>query len=257
MVASIARRLADKKEIARSKTLPYQLLTTLQATTSLPAAIREALSTALEVATRNVPALDAFGTAYVCVDVSGSMASPVTGARRGATTVTRCIDVAALVGASVLRRSFDAELLPFEHQVVELKLDPDASIEKNARRLAAVGGGGTSCSAPLARLNERRAQGGLVLYVSDNESWCDARAGSGHGRGTEMLAQWDLFKRRNPHAKLVCIDLQPNLTTQAHERGDILNVGGFSDAVFDVIAAFLRSGPGPRTWVQAIAATAL
>lgn len=257
LVASIARRLSDKKEIVRSKTLPYQLLTTLKATTALPAAIREALSTALEIATRNVPALDALGTAYVCVDVSGSMASPVTGARRGATTVTRCIDVAALIGASVLRRSFDAELLPFEHQVVDLKLDPDAPLEVNARRLAAIGGGGTSCSAPLARLNERRANGGLVLYVSDNESWCDARSGHGHGRGTEMLAQWDLFKRRNPHAKLVCIDLQPNLTTQAHERGDILNVGGFSDAVFDVIAAFLRSGPGPRTWVDAIAATPL
>jgi 60 kDa SS-A/Ro ribonucleoprotein len=72
-----------------------------------------------------------------------------------------------------------------------------------------------------------------------------------------MLAQWDLFKRRNPHAKLVCIDLQPNLTTQAHERGDILNVGGFSDAVFNVIAAFLRSGPGPRTWVDAISSMPL
>ena len=40
--------------------------------------------------------------------------------------------------------------------------------------------------------------------------------------------------------KLVCIDLQPNSTTQAPERGDILNVGGFSDAVFGVVAAFLN-----------------
>ncbi|MFN9977234.1 MAG: TROVE domain-containing protein, partial [Phycisphaerae bacterium] len=39
--------------------------------------------------------------------------------------------------------------------------------------------------------------------------------------------------------KLICIDLQPNTTTQAPERSDILNIGGFSDAVFNVIAAFL------------------
>ncbi|MGQ0637656.1 MAG: hypothetical protein ACT4QC_23865 [Planctomycetaceae bacterium] len=41
--------------------------------------------------------------------------------------------------------------------------------------------------------------------------------------------------------KLVCIDLQPYTTSQAPERSDILNIGGFSDAVFDVVAAFLRN----------------
>lgn len=37
----------------------------------------------------------------------------------------------------------------------------------------------------------------------------------------------------------ICIDLQPNKTPQAPERSDILNLGGFIDALFDVIAAFL------------------
>ena len=39
--------------------------------------------------------------------------------------------------------------------------------------------------------------------------------------------------------KLVCIDLQPYTNSQAPERSDILNIGGFSDAVFGVVAAFL------------------
>jgi hypothetical protein len=39
--------------------------------------------------------------------------------------------------------------------------------------------------------------------------------------------------------KLVCIDLKPDVTTQAPDRSDILNVGGFSDAVFRVVASFL------------------
>jgi 60 kDa SS-A/Ro ribonucleoprotein len=38
-------------------------------------------------------------------DVSGSMHSPVTGHRKGATTQVRCIDVAALVAAAFLRRN--------------------------------------------------------------------------------------------------------------------------------------------------------
>jgi 60 kDa SS-A/Ro ribonucleoprotein len=45
-------------------------------------------------------------------------------------------------------------------------------------------------------------------------------------------------------SKLVCIDLQPYATTQAPDRSDILNVGGFSDAVFTLVAAFLGDGTG-------------
>lgn len=41
--------------------------------------------------------------------------------------------------------------------------------------------------------------------------------------------------------RLVCIDLQPSQTTQAPEQRDILNVGGFSDAMGEVITAFLTS----------------
>ena len=44
-------------------------------------------------------------------------------------------------------------------------------------------------------------------------------------------------KDANP--KLFCIDLQPYQTVQACERADILNIGGFGDAVFNVISAFL------------------
>ena len=53
----------------------------------------------MEIAIENVPAVA--GQVVVCPDVSGSMRSPVTGARRGATTAVRCIDVAALMAAGV------------------------------------------------------------------------------------------------------------------------------------------------------------
>ena len=41
--------------------------------------------------------------------------------------------------------------------------------------------------------------------------------------------------------KLVCIDIQPYGSTQAPERADILNIGGFSDAVFNVVASYLAN----------------
>jgi 60 kDa SS-A/Ro ribonucleoprotein len=212
----------------------------------VPRAVRLALEEAMEIATANVPKIE--GKVYVCPDVSGSMQSPVTGFRKGSTTAVRCVDVAALVAAAVLRRNREAEVLPFECDVVKVSLNAGASIMKNAEKLAKVGGGGTNCSAPLRLLNKRQAKGDLVIFVSDNESWVDA----GRGRGTATMAEWQTFKARNPRARLVCIDIQPYGTTQAQERDDILNIGGFSDQVFSVIAEFAAGRLNAAHWMSVI-----
>jgi 60 kDa SS-A/Ro ribonucleoprotein len=241
----VADRLRDRDAIRRARVLPYQLMTAyLAASSDVPSAVREALQDAMQIALVNVPTFD--GKIYVCCDVSGSMSSPVTGYRKGATTSVRCIDVAALVAAALMRNN-DAEVLPFEHHVVPLALNRRDSVMTNAAKLASIGGGGTNCSAPLAELNARRAPGSLVIYVSDNESWVDAG-----GRGTAMMREWQRFQQRNADAKLVCIDLQPNRTTQAHDDASILNVGGFSDVVFEVLAAFAAGGLNARHWVDVI-----
>ncbi|MDR3352226.1 MAG: RNA-binding protein, partial [Zoogloeaceae bacterium] len=113
-------------------------------------------------------------------------------------------------------------------------------------------GGGTNVSAPLAWLNARKASVDLVLLVSDNESWLDDRR---HG-ATQTMLEWRAIKARCPQAKLVCIDIQPNSTTQAHEQADILNVGGFSDAVFTALAAFVNDNDANH-WVERIEKIAL
>jgi 60 kDa SS-A/Ro ribonucleoprotein len=201
----------------------------------------------MEIAVGNVPKIE--GRVVVCPDVSGSMSSPVTGHRRGSTTTVRCIDVAALVAAAFLRANRQARVLPFEHEVVRVRIEPRDTVMTNAARLASIGGGGTSCSAPIQQLVKERAKVDLVVIVSDNESWVDAKAG---GRGTELMRSWGELKRQNPKAKLVCIDIQPYVTTQAANRADILNVGGFSDEAFEVIAAFAQGQLGPHYWAGKI-----
>jgi 60 kDa SS-A/Ro ribonucleoprotein len=66
------------------------------------------------------------------------------------------------------------------------------------------------------------------------------------------MKEWGQFKNRNPKARMVCIDIQPYGTVQAKEQGDILNVGGFSDQVFDVIAEFGRGELNAGRWVRLI-----
>ena len=70
------------------------------------------------------------------------------------------------------------------------------------------------------------------------------------------MTEWSQFRHRNPQARLVCLDIQPNQTTQACERADILNIGGFSDQVFEVIAAFASGHLEADPWIARIEAVA-
>lgn len=246
----VAGRLADQAEIRRSRQFPYQFMAAcLNANDGVPHKIKASLHAAAEIACGNVPELP--GPVVIGLDVSGSMASAATGERgRGATSKMRCVDVAALFAAAILRRNPESVVIPFDTAAYEAKLDPSDSVLSVAERLAKFGGGGTNCSLPLAEANSRyrnRRFAGCVL-VSDQESW----VGSGRDGSTAVLTEWQAFvanqvrlqDRGIAGPKLVCINIQPYGTTQAPERSDILNIGGFSDAVFNVVSAFLRDEPG-------------
>ena len=251
LVAQVAARLADEELVARAKVFPYQLLVAFRsASEAVPRPIKDALRVAMEHALANVPMVE--GDVWICPDVSGSMRSPVTGWRRGGTSKVQCVEVAALFAAALLRANTQARVLPFENAVVPIELDPMDTVMTNAAKLALIGGGGTRVSAPLARINQLRANADLVVVVSDNQSWMDPRR---HG-STQTMAQWETLKQRCPDARLVCIDLQPYTSTQAPDREDILNVGGFSDQVFDTVAAFAVSH-GRDHWLDQIRAISI
>jgi 60 kDa SS-A/Ro ribonucleoprotein len=254
IVKLVAERIRNPEAIRRAKVFPYQLLSAYTAASQnreIPREIVEALQDAMEIATENVPEID--GKVYIFPDISGSMHSAVTGYRKGSTSAVRCLDVAALVAAAVLRKNPSAEVIPFESKIVEVAINPRDSIMTNAQKLASLPAGGTNCSAPLYGLNRRKAKGDLVIYVSDNESWVDSPYhGRFGGSGTETMKQWNEFKSRNKDAKLVCIDLQPYAHTQAKERAHILNIGGFSDQVFSLVSEFANGSLEGEHWVRII-----
>lgn len=245
--ALVAQRLRDPAAVRRARAFPYQLLAAWQAAVNVPVVIRDALRAATDVAAGNVPHFD--GAVAVAVDVSGSMGSPVTGHRRGATTAMRCVDVAGLVAACVLARNRSALVLPFAEGVRPWSVPRRGGVLETAQALAKLLGGGTAISAPLLRLNQLGMAPDLTLVVSDNQSWAEAQWHSGR---TASAQAWETIRRRNPKARLVCLDLQPYSNTQVADRDGVLNVGGFSDAVFDVIASFVRNGQGTGHWAREI-----
>ena len=252
MVWTIADKLQDANEILKAKVFPYQIFTTWMNATSAPAPIRNALEKALNYSLQTVPVFD--GKTYVFVDVSGSMSSPITGHRAGATSKMRCVDVAALIASSLMRANADnVEVVMFDTRLHTAKLRSSASVMENAQIIAKFGGGGTSCQLPMQDLVNRKKKGDLIIYISDNESWFSTKQfGWSGSRGTETAQAWADFKSYNPKAKMVCIDLQPCMTTQVQSDPRVLNVGGFSDAVYDVIANFASRSADKDFWVREI-----
>ena len=70
------------------------------------------------------------------------------------------------------------------------------------------------------------------------------------------MREWAQLKVRCPRARLVCIDLQPNATSQSVQREDVLHVSGFSDAVFELLATWADGAPAEQ-WAARIASVEL
>lgn len=259
MAEMVAHRLVDREAIIRSRIMPYQLMQAYLSvtdrtvptfgwynpapkTTTVPMVIQNALQDALEIALVNVPELS--GTWDVAVDISGSMGSTVTGDNRSS---TRCVDVAALVAASLLRKNPETRVWTFNSHCKRFHLNPRDTVLTNAERIYKALNGGTNSASVLRTLNEKKVKSDGLIMISDNQSWMNSTGWSYYrsfSRGTtESTALFKTFHRRNKDAKAFLIDIQPGTTTQIPEglNGVVYNVGGFSDSVFTFIDVVNRS----------------
>ena len=248
MVDFIANKLASPEEVMKAKVFPYQIMAAWMNATDIPAKITNALQQAMEIATMNVPT---FGCKTLLFpDVSGSMGNPITG-RSGAPSKITCLDVAALMTACIVRRNPTATVVPFDTAVHNVAFDQKQSVMRNSNVLRRFNGGGTACSVALANANENGTKADLVIYISDNQSNLDSTRYDRNSTAT--MAEWKKFKKNNPNAKLVNIDIQPYTTTQTGSAAkDILNIGGFSDVVFEVISKFISNNGSKDYWVNHI-----
>ena len=243
MVKMIANRLSNPDLIDTTKVFPYQIFTTwMYAGGDVHPLISDALHKAIIHCTNKIPQMNK--NIWIFVDVSGSMRSPITGQQKGGTSKIRCVDVAALITSCYLKSNPEnTHVIMFDTSIHQADLNPN-NIFQNSSFIAKFGGGGTACHLPLEYLNKIKASGDLLIYISDNESWFGQDHVYGFSRTfndrTKTSKEWETFKRRNPHAKLVCIDLTPNTTTQVQTDKNILNVGGFSDQVFTIIDGFVN-----------------
>lgn len=242
LTSKIADRLRDAELILKARQFPYQLMAAYKHVDSaVPNNVVEALQDAMEIAIENVPAFPR--RVNLVVDVSGSMGAPITGwygfghKHGGRESKIRCVDVAGLFAAMIMRRNRDFRVLPVDTSVhAGMRFNPRDSVFTNAEKFRKLGGGGTALGEALRVLNKDRETGDIIV-ISDNESWADRGV---YGHGTSMQSEFEKFRRRDKAAKLVCIDIWASDNTQVKTSANVLNVGGFNDQVFTVADAFFK-----------------
>lgn len=240
----VATRLRDVESIAKLKVLPFALYSAIQALDpEVPATVRASLGFALDQTYLNAPKMG--GDTLILVDSSGSMVSNrVTGNRGSATTDLTCVTAASFFAASLFKTDPDhVTVIPFDTTVHPITLNPRDSVESITKVLAR-NGGGTDVSCGIRWATNQQRHWSNILIISDNESWFDGRgrdpyARMGQDRRTATAAEWNTYKRAaGTQARLACWDLVPNTTTQVKDDRSVLNIGGFSESVYDVVADF-------------------
>lgn len=119
--AFVINKLTDPEEVAKSRQFPFRFFSAYVNTESLQ--YSAAIETALDLSTKNIPALK--GKTLVLVDLSGSMNSPISERSK----VTN-YQVGALFGAAMAARTGDVTLVGFGTTSAEFRVPKATSVLK-------------------------------------------------------------------------------------------------------------------------------
>jgi hypothetical protein len=165
---TIADRIADPEQVAKSRQFPFRFLAAHQATAG---SMRRGwpLEQALNASLRNVPGLD--GRTLVLVDRSASMFGPVT-AKSGLNNA----DAAALFGTALALRAAHGELVQFGTGSEQVRFRAGDSVLAVTDRFSSLGG--TDTADAVRRWYKRHDR--VVIFT-------DEQAAAGY-RGSDPLA---------------------------------------------------------------------
>lgn len=225
-------RLTDDRARAKARVSPHQLwqaLERIRQESSVADAIVSAVAEALERSVGDGEPLP--GKVAIGVDVSGSMACPISGGS------TRCVDVASIFAVALARRAAEPVLLPFDTDVYASEGAGILALPfaRAATELASFGGGGTSLGAPVELLLKRKERVDWFVGATDNEDWA---YGESYRSGRSFLSAWRVYRQHvNPNARAMLLTLAADrgVVAPAGEPG-VTFVYGWSDTVLKLAA---------------------
>ncbi|MEV4410919.1 TROVE domain-containing protein [Catellatospora sp. NPDC049609] len=218
VAATVAAKLSDPDEVARSRVLPMRFLSAYNAAPSLRWAYP--LEQALQSALGSVPRLA--GRTLILIDTSGSMNS--TFSRDGS---LRCWDAATMFGLALAARAADATVVSFSNDTKVFDLRRGESVLKAVQRFKSGGwffGGGTATEHAVRKHYAKHDR--VVILTDEQANWHGSSDVAAAVPATVPVYTWNLAGYRLGHTPA---------TGRRH------TFGGLTDAAFGMIG-LIESG---------------
>jgi hypothetical protein len=235
-VQSVADRLSDAVQVAKSKQLPFRYLSAYREIEKVNSTGTSTLMSALEAAVKhsaaNIEGFDESTRVLIASDVSGSMWTNVS-----AKSTVRLFDIGLLL--SMLLKSRCKQVISGvfgdDWGVVNMPADNILMATRQLERLEGMVGYSTNGYKVVDWLIEQKQVMDKVMMFTDMQMWDST------GRNFTFEKSWKRYKQLAPHAKLYLFDLNGygHLPLKLAEP-DVYLVAGWSDRVFDVLSAVDR-----------------
>ena len=234
----VADTLADPKQVARSKQLPFRFLAAYReikkiASTEAPF-ILEALESAILASANNLKGFGSETKVLIAADMSGSMQSAIS-----ARSTIHKYEV-GLVLAMILQSQCEKVITGLFGERWKIVNMPRKQILANsdclAKRIGEVGHS-TNGYLVIQDLIDRKLVMDKVMLFTDMQLW-DSKA---WGAPIAISELWKRYKQIAPHAKIYLFDLAGYGQAPLDVRnGDTFLIAGWSDKIFEVMEAIDR-----------------
>lgn len=235
-VETVIARLTDRTELRKARIHPFNILMARavyragkgvkgRLAWSPVGAIVDALDDAFY---RAFKAVEPTGKrTMVCVDVSGSMSTPLMGS-----PLSACEGAAALA-MTTIRTEPNWHVMAFADGLRPLPLNARMSLSEVLARTRNVNFGRTDCALPMLHALDRGLSVDVFVVLTDNETW----AGDVHPR----VALRDYRRKTGIAAKLIVAGMtSTGFSIADPDDGGMLDVVGFDSAAPAVMAGFAR-----------------
>ncbi|GAB5525464.1 MAG: TROVE domain-containing protein [Roseivirga sp.] len=238
-IREVGRKLSDPKAVRRSKQLPFRFLAAYKELEPLKYSfvswLMDALEDAIRVSAENIKGYDLNTRLLIAADVSGSMYKSVSGKSK-----IRCYDVGLVLSMILASHSKNVVTGIFGDTWREVNMSRKnilASVGKLNSMEGSVGYS-TNAHVVISSLINANRKMDKVMFFTDLQMW-DSR-----GRNAQLSTVWQRYKSQvAPKAKLYLFDLAGygNVPLRV-ERDDVFLIAGWSDKIFDVLAAIEEGG---------------
>lgn len=229
--------IGDAKAVAASKQLPFRFLAAYREIKALEngrvGEILDALETAVLCSAANINGYAADTKLVIAADVSGSMQAPVS-----AKSKILNYDIGLMLAMLLQNRCDDVVVGMFGDQWKTITVSRKnilANVQEFYRREGEVGYA-TNGHLVIKDLLERRLVKDKIMLFTDCQLW------NNNGAAT-IKDYWKQYKKLVPAAKLYLFDLAGYGKVPLNiEQNDVYLLAGWSDKIFDVLAALDKGG---------------